>query len=130
MKKIIVAGSRTFNDYQIVREHLDDYFANEQLCFNDIEIVCGNCRGADKLGEKYAKEHGIKIRYFIPNWGKHGKAAGPIRNSEMAEYSKDNGFLFLFWDGASSGSRSMLTEATKRRIPYKIIYINKERNDV
>lgn len=125
MKKIIIAGSRLFNNYELLKREIDEYLKKEEISFDNIEVVCGNCRGADKLGEKYARENGINIQYFIPEWDKYGRSAGPIRNTAMAEYAKDDGFLFLFWDGESRGSESMLHEASKRKIPYRIIYYNK-----
>ncbi len=125
MKKIIIAGSRLFNDYELLKKELDNYIAEEKLASKDIEIVSGHCRGADILGEKYAKEHGINVKYFLPDWDTYGRSAGPIRNAAMAEYIKDDGFLFSFWDGESKGSKTMIYEASKRKIPYKIIYYKK-----
>lgn len=40
-----------------------------------LEIVSGGARGADRLGEKYAKENNYKVKKFIPDWEK-GRSAG------------------------------------------------------
>ena len=32
---------------------------------DEIVIVCGMARGADRLGEQYAKERGYSVRYFL-----------------------------------------------------------------
>jgi len=45
--KVIVAGSRTFNDYPYLKQALDNYL-REILA--DITIVCGCSMGADRLG--------------------------------------------------------------------------------
>ena len=46
---------------------------------------------ADALGEKFAKEFGLEVTRFIPDWDGLGKRAGYVRNAEMAKYSvKDN----------------------------------------
>jgi hypothetical protein len=66
------------------------------------------------MGESYANTHGIQITKFPPNWTKYGKAAGPIRNKQMAEYAcLHNGGLIVIWDGISIGTKNMIDEATK-----------------
>ena len=42
--KVIVAGSKTFNKYILIKETLD----NRDITIT--EIVCGEARGADLLG--------------------------------------------------------------------------------
>ena len=119
--KLIIAGSRGFSDYELVCRNIDEFLEEHKLSYKDIEIISGGADGADKLGERYAREHEIKITRFIPDWNMYGKGAGPIRNAAIAEYAKSDGFLFLFWDGKSRGSQSMLYEASTRNIPYKLI---------
>jgi hypothetical protein len=72
--KIIVAGTRFFNDYNFLKKKLDYYFKN--LSLEDIEIVSGKAKGADTLGELYANENNIKIIEFPADWEKFGKKAG------------------------------------------------------
>jgi hypothetical protein len=96
--KLIVAGSRSFNDYQLLKTKLDFYLSNLQ----HVEIVSGTARGADQLGERYAREKGFSIKRFPADWSL-GKVAGYLRNKEMAEYA--NG-LVAFWDGKSRGDEN------------------------
>ena len=67
------------------------------------EIVSGGCRGIDLAGEQFASDYDIPVKRFLPDWS-IGKAAGPIRNKQMAEHSDA---LILVWDGRSKGSASM-----------------------
>ena len=67
---------------------------------------------------RYAKEKGYEIIYFPADWEKHGKAAGAIRNEEMAK--ADANALALFWDGKSKGSLNMLNIAKKYNLDIKI----------
>lgn len=97
---VIIAGSRTINDYSLVLR------AIEKSGFSPTEVVCGGAKGVDTLGARWAKEVGLPIGYFAADWDSHGKAAGPIRNREMAEYSVGGG-LILVWDGKSRGSANM-----------------------
>lgn len=105
--KLVIAGSRGFNDYKLLRE-MTDYLVKETL--DNVEIVSGGARGADVLGEKYAKERGYPIKSFPANWELHGKGAGYIRNEEMAEYGN---YVLLFWDGESKGTQHMADLADK-----------------
>lgn len=104
--KVIVAGTRNFNDYQKVKEYLDDFRLSVPIqC-----IVSGGATGADKLGERYAKENNIPCVIFPAHWEQHGKSAGPIRNKQMAQYAD---YLIAFWDNKSKGTKSMITEMDK-----------------
>ena len=69
-------GTRTFTDYKKLCKVCDHLLQDQ----NNIEIVSGSYyRGADKLGEQYAKERGYKLTKFPADWNKYGKAAGPKR---------------------------------------------------
>ncbi|GAH13743.1 unnamed protein product, partial [marine sediment metagenome] len=81
---IVVAGTRTFDDYELLKKKLDALL-NKKVKEHGIEIVSGCAAGADALGERYAEERGYSVKRFPANWGKYGKAAGPIRNKEMSE---------------------------------------------
>jgi len=107
--KVIIAGSRNIGNYKLVKRVV------ELSDFDITEVVSGECRGVDKLGEKWAEENGIPIKSFPANWERYGKAAGPMRNAEMAEYADS---LILIWNPkVSRGSRSMYKEAQKRNLP-------------
>lgn len=116
--KIIVAGSRGFNDYDIVSNRLLKYFKENRISssdMSDIEIISGTARGADRLGERFALEHGCKLTRMPADWERYGKRAGMIRNKEMARYAhqKYGGVLFAFWDGQSRGTKAMIDIAYK-----------------
>lgn len=112
--KVIIAGSRTFNNFNLLKEKCDNILSSQ----GDIEIVSGTANGADKLGEKYAKEKGYKIKQFVPKWDLFGKSAGYKRNEEMAEYADA---LIVFWDGVSKGSKHMIDLANKHKLNIRII---------
>jgi len=121
MTRVIVAGTRTFDDYELLREKLDQYLAG----FQNIEIISGGARGADTLGERYAKEKGYKLTKFPANWDLYGKSAGYIRNEEMAMYAGKNGTCIVFWDGVSKGSQHMIDLAIKHGVDVLIIKYEK-----
>lgn len=112
--KVIVAGTRTFDNYNLLKRKLDYYLSDRTA----VEIVSGGARGADSLGEKYAREKGFAVKVFAANWDKYGKSAGPRRNKDMAEYADA---LVLFWDGVSRGSASMLELAREYNLLVRVV---------
>jgi len=111
--KVIIAGGRNFNDYKTLKDVCNKVLKN---CTN-IEIVSGTAKGADSLGEQYANEMNFKIKRFPADWDKHGRSAGYIRNSEMANYSDA---LISFWDENSKGTKHMIDLAKKQGLQVKI----------
>ena len=118
--KTIIAGSRDFKDYNLLKSQLDYY----RMHTNDItEVVSGCARGADTLGEFYANEQSIPVKQFPADWDNHKRAAGPIRNRQMAEYAD---CLIAVWDGSSRGTKNMIDEMNKLKKPVFVIMTNVE----
>jgi hypothetical protein len=113
MFKVIIAGSREFNDYSFLKEKLDFLLQNIK---DEIEIISGTARGADSLGEKYAKEKNLKIIYFKPDWS-IGKHAGFLRNEDMAKYADA---CVVFWKNNSKGSKHMIDIAEKYNLKLRV----------
>ena len=107
MYKVIIAGTRDFADYALLCSYADEVLTGKK----DVEIVSGSARGADALGEQYARERGFALKVFPAEWKKWGRAAGPVRNAQMADYADA---LIAFWDGKSAGTRDMIRKAEDR----------------
>jgi hypothetical protein len=122
MYKIIIAGSRNFADYSLLRKHCNIYIAEVQFTkfvgSDAIGIVTGAARGADRLGERYALEYNYHSIVMPAQWDEFGKSAGYVRNAEMAKIS--NG-LIAFWDGKSRGTAHMIDLAKKNNLNIKIV---------
>ncbi|MGD2351991.1 DUF2493 domain-containing protein [Bacillus subtilis] len=116
--KVCIAGSRGFNDYDLLREALDKILKDYEG--HEVQIVSGGAEGADRLGERYSQERGMSLKQFIPNWDDLGDLAGHRRNVEMAYYSD---WVVCFWDGSSKGTRGMIN-ASKRagKVVHEIRY--------
>lgn len=119
--KVIVAGSRDFNDIKLLTTELDNL---KLLSDNNdkpiTEIVSGTARGADTLGELWATRNNVKITKFPAEWDKYGKSAGYIRNELMAQYSD---ILYAFWDGTSKGTEHMIKLAKKHDLKIRVIKV-------
>lgn len=103
--KVIIAGGRDITDPALVFE------AIRASGFEIGEVVSGGAKGVDSIGEDWAIANGRPIKWFHADWTKHGRAAGPIRNRQMAEYADA---LIAVWDGKSRGTKNMIEEATRR----------------
>jgi hypothetical protein len=128
--RIIVAGGRKFDNYELLKNKLDEFLQDKDL--SDVEIVSGRAIGTDRLGERYAEEKGLKCAKFEAEWFKLGKRAGMVRNGEMAKYASEtqNGTLFAFWNGESKGTKNMIDQATRKNLNIHIIRYDLEDNNV
>lgn len=115
--RLIVAGSRDFANYELLKQKCDSLLARKRLT-HSIVIASGTARGADRLGERYAVERGYQVERFPADWERDGKAAGPIRNAHMAAHADA---LVAFWDGVSSGTKDMIERAMKRDLPVRVV---------
>ena len=93
--RVIVAGGRYFDDYELLEESLDHLLQNKPNAI----IISGTAKGADSLGELYAKKNNLRIERFKPDWNKFAKSAGYKRNAEMAEVA--NALVAFFLAGYS-----------------------------
>lgn len=107
--KVIIAGSRNLEDYGLVAQ------AMQRCGFDVTEVVCGMAAGIDTLGYRWAQCYNKPIKEMPANWNRDGKAAGPIRNREMAKYADA---AVIIWDGESPGSRNMVDEMIRAKKPY------------
>lgn len=120
MYRVIVAGTREFDNYLLLQMKLIDYLL--AIPNEEIEIISGTARGADKLGEQYASDYNLKCIKFPADWDTYGKSAGYRRNAEMAKYaSQEHGVLFAFWDGKSKGTKHMIDLAHKYNLETYVI---------
>ena len=115
--KVIIAGSRKVEDYKLVAE------AMKRCNFKVTEVVSGCATGVDRMGETWARANNLPIKEMPANWYQHGKAAGPIRNREMAEYADA---AVVIWDGKSRGTRNMINEMIRKNKPYYIVMTESE----
>lgn len=117
--RVVVAGGRDFADYKKLCSGIDDFLRNK-IGTHNITIISGHANGADKLAERYAREHGMKLEIYPAEWERYGNAAGPIRNKRMSE-SADA--VIAFWNGKSQGTKNMIDCAIQENLTYKIIEI-------
>ena len=114
--KVIIAGCRDFTDYELLKEKCDFYLQNQKQ--EDIVIVSGHTSGADALGERYAQERGYELETYPADWKVNGRAAGSIRNAQMAAVADA---LIAFWDGKGRGVMNMIDTANKHNLHVAVV---------
>lgn len=125
--RIIIAGSRDFDDFPKLMDSCNDILSkitNQHNDLNKVRIISGTARGADRLGEQYAKVVGYEVSRFSADWDGLGKRAGYVRNAEMAKYAMADGnygVLIAFWDGKSKGTKHMIDLAKKSGLDVHIV---------
>lgn len=115
--RVIVAGSRTFGNYTDLKNKLNLIF-NFWQNYN-ITIISGGAKGADALGERYAKERGYKLEIYPAKWDKYGKSAGYKRNEQMAGIATH---CIVFQVDNSRGSNHMCNIALEFGLPLHRFY--------
>lgn len=116
--KLVIAGSRDLKDYEIARSCILSGLAAKRIETTVTQIVSGKCpSGADFFGEEFAKEIGVPVIGFNAGWEEFGKAAGPIRNEEMAIYAD---VVFVLINNNSKGSLNMIKNAMKHKKPLMV----------
>lgn len=130
--RIIIAGGRKFNNYELLKQKMDVILKNIK---DDIVIVEGEAPGADLLGKRYGIERGYKIDEYPAKWedieGKDTKfikinsqgykyfvLAGNDRNKLMSENADA---LVAFHDGKSTGTADMISIAKKKGLLVRVI---------
>lgn len=106
--RVLVCGSRSFGEKDTHARQMDQVLRDLPP---DATIVHGDARGADRMAGTWARENGRHEERHPANWEKHGKAAGPIRNSEMLRADLDR--VIAFWDGKSKGTKDMIDKAKR-----------------
>lgn len=107
--KILVTGGRDYADAERVFTVLDEYYDEDSV------LLHGDAKGADTLAKEAAQQIGFEVQAFPADWGKHGKAAGVIRNQEMVNENPD--ILIAFPGG--KGTANCVKLASDAGIPIR-----------
>jgi predicted Rossmann fold nucleotide-binding protein DprA/Smf involved in DNA uptake len=115
--KLALIGYRRFSNYEKFESEI-----LRVINLSDIEsIISGGAKGADTLAKVFAEKHGIKIIEFLPEWGKFGKAAGPIRNKQIVDAAD---YVIAFTTRTAKGTHNTIKLAKNANKLLKTIAID------
>lgn len=117
--KLVVSGSRSIKDKDIVFDHLDIFNKDTPID----QIVCGGAKGIDMAAVLWATRECIPFTVYLPNYTMYGKIAPLVRNEKMASYGNA---LLAIWDGKSRGTIHMCD--CMRRLDKEVLLITIESN--
>lgn len=120
--KLAIVGGRDFNDEFLMAEYISIFmvaYANGELDPPEIEVISGGAKGADSLGERFARINRCPVTIFKPDWDKYGKSAGFIRNQLIVDACD---VVLAFWDGKSKGTHDTINKAKKAKKPTFVVY--------
>lgn len=116
--RIIVAGSRGYNDRNTFHEYIVEYLNRFDI---PVLFISGAAlSGADRLIIQWCEKYKYPCKQYPANWDKNGKAAGFIRNEEMSEIATH---LLCFYNGISPGSKNMIALANDKKLTSTVIAI-------
>ncbi|MDB5541822.1 MAG: 20, APCd gp20, partial [Devosia sp.] len=114
---LIVCGGRDYQDRERVFAALDKAHARTRIellvhgaC---LDSKTGMLLGADRWADEWAAENGVKVERHLADWGMWGKAAGPMRNKQMAEAGAHGCIAFP----GGVGTANMCGHAARFKIP-------------
>lgn len=113
--RVLICGDRDWTDEETIEKYIETLAPRSM-------VIHGAYRGADLIAGRLADKHGHLVIPFRGKWGKYGRAAGSIRNTEMLDRG-DPDLVIAFHDDIeeSKGTKDMIEQASERGIPYKII---------
>ena len=117
--RVIIAGCRDINGAkadELVRKAISDSGWSGSIT----EIVHGAASGIDSAAHRVCE--GIwPVKPVPADWTTHGKAAGPIRNRQMAGMADA---LIAIWNGKSRGTKNMIDTATKAGLAVSVMMVD------
>lgn len=98
--KLAIIGSRGIKNISL----------HEYLPEGITEIVSGGAIGVDRLARAYAREQGLLLTEFLPDYQSYGRRAPLLRNNYIIDHADE---VVAFWDGKSSGTGYVIDRCQK-----------------
>lgn len=116
---VAVVGSRTTTPDMVQAVHrlidgMPESFA----------IISGGAKGVDTIAQIRAEGRGMFVKVFKPEWKRHGRRAGMLRNRVIIA-SAD--VVFAFWDGESPGTQNSINLSHELSKPVVVQEFNEGR---
>lgn len=117
MTRALICGGRDFRDRALFFYEMDVLREKHGITV----VIHGGAQGADHLAEAWGLIRGLHVERYAADWGRHGNAAGPIRNQRMIDEGKPD--LVVAFPGGR-GTADMVRRA--RAAGIKVIEIEGE----
>lgn len=106
-----IVGSRDYPDLDAVRRYVATL---PEGC----TVVSGGARGVDRAGAQTARQRGLRVVEYLPDWDRYGKRAGFLRNEQIVAAADT---VIVFWDGESRGTKHTIDLARRANKPCHVV---------
>lgn len=116
-RKLLVCGSRTWDNYAVMRFRLSNLSKK-------MTLIHGDAKGADRMAaDIWTRIFKSRSIPYPADWDKNGKRAGPIRNAYMLSDNRTIELVIAFSNdlSISKGTQDMVKKALKAKIPVEVI---------
>ena len=115
MARVLICGSRDWTNRGLIAMRVSSLLPGSV-------VIEGECRGADIIAREEAEKQGVPVERYLADWQKHGRAAGPIRNTRMLEEGKPDLVIAFHNDIQNSrGTNDMVRKAKAAGIEVQVI---------
>jgi len=112
--KLSVVGSKTFNDYQLLKNKLDEINKKTPITL----IISDDDKNINNFAKKWAKENNIEIKTYNSDIKLNGDRAKLVRNKDIVVNSDK---MMCFWNNLSKSKLHFINVADYNEIPYTIV---------
>ena len=120
--KLALVGSRDYTNYSEFKIIIASTLKKWNKKISDVTLVIsGGAKGADTLAEQWSKEYKKTITIFIPDWKAFGKAAGPMRNTDIVNECTH---MIAFPSTKGKGTQDSIIKAKNTKKTVHIYYID------
>lgn len=120
--RILITGSRNFNDYDVFEKHLLGLDILKKRCM----LISGGQRGIDSLVKPFCIKHRhfyVELPVLNWEWDDFGKSAGSMRNERMYIFG-DPTYVVAFPGPESRGTYQALNIGKKLDIPHSVFEVS------
>lgn len=120
--KLALVGSRDYTNYQEFKIIIAETLHKWNIKIADITlVVSGDAKGADTLADMWAREHKKTFTMFVADWKAFGKAAGPMRNTDIINEATH---VIAFPSKLGKGTQDSIRKAQETNKKVHIHYID------
>jgi hypothetical protein len=108
--RIAVVGSREYGCMEAVEQFVWE-------CERTTVIVSGGATGVNRAAVRHARLLSMPYEEYMPDWNRHGKRSGALRNMEIVNKSDE---IVAFWDERSRGTKIAMDMARAAGKPLRV----------
>lgn len=123
--KVILAASRSFNDYDLFREKTLNYLS-EKIKNNSL-VVIGASSKSNMLIARLSEDMMFVKEPFETEWDKYGQYKRKALDEANDKMTSLADALIAFWDGKSGGIKNLIDHAKQKGIKIAVVEYSKSK---